>query len=259
LEGITLPGSEDREIALEDLSPKSLTAYDSDGLKLTSIIENNAETLQVKVTTNSSKITFRGNIRVNSKLEYILPTKTEASVIRVWESDRDGKKIKDISSESYEITTDNVSEPSSIILNESEYWDYRTIVVEYPKEEQPLLGFQVSFEPILESLKIKWNGQACPEFSEQKIQIDPLKPNIIWALCPSLPASDDLEVSISYKYQGDKNRFQISEIDPSEEGLWEVYVNDDKTGEYTIDENAIVFNNPLPEAAKVRIRYSTPQ
>ena len=158
------------------------------------------------------KIEFQGNIRIFNKRAYTLPEITNKGEVEVWESDDNGNKIADIVA--YEINTNTESKTSTIVFAESEYWDSRKIIVEYKKEGQPLMGFKLSFEPEKDSVKIKWNGETCPEFKNQKLRIDPLSPSIVWALCPSLPASDKIEVTVGYKYRGNTNRFQISEINP---------------------------------------------
>ena len=112
------------------------------------------------------------------------------------------------------------------------------------------IELQLAHTPVEGSIGVLWNRVACPKEEEQIIS--PLKnfPEIILINCPSLRQNTDTEIKISYKYAANKSRFQIPDIDPEEDGVWEVYLNDEKTGEYTRDQNAIIFNNPLPRLLK---------
>ena len=189
VDNIELAQFPDYTFKLEDLSRSSITALDQDGKKLPTELINDASTVKYTLDNESTiptKIVFQGNIRIFNKRAYTLPEITNKGEVEVWESDDNGNKIADIVA--YEINTNNESTTSTIEFAESEYWDYRKIIVEYEKRRATSIGFKLSFEPEKDSVKIKWNGETCPEFKNQKLRIDPLSPSIVWALCPSLPA-----------------------------------------------------------------------
>ena len=263
-------------VKLEDVTPRSVSAtlngvaletsvyseHDQTGTANTTQPSNASdEVLFVKVklpqgiqNSPDLKIEFRGNVRIESKLTYPVPLVTKPSEAVLWELNTDGSKVKEVNN--FTIDDGPRSDLSELTLTDAtEYRDGRILSLEYPRGGSAI-ELQLAHTPVEGSIGVLWNGVACPKEEEQII--GPLKnfPQIILINCPSLRQNTDTEIKISYKYAANKSRFQIPDIDPEEDGVWEVYLNDEKTGEYTRDQNAIIFNNPLPEAAKIRIRYT---
>ena len=192
-------------------------------------------------------------------LKYKLPLDTIKSEIVVYEIDGQGEKVVDIDPAAYDINKNQENESIFEIVDLRQYTDGRTLRVEYVDQIPIVHGFRLSFEPIADSLKISWNGERCENKKEEVLAVDELDPSVVRAYCPSLEPSDkEFDVKIVYRYKGDKNMFQIPDINPDEDGLWEVYIDEVKTGDFSRDGNIIILNNKLKDGAKVKIRYTPP-
>ena len=251
-----------REISLIDITPRSITVYETDPrqriMSETIVTDNGKLAVQVSNLDNEKKVNFFGNVRLGPILMYFIPLNVEKSEISLSEVNSDKEIIATIDPSKYNLVK-TIDYKTYLQIDEDVYRDGRQLMVNFSNDLKITKDFRLAFAPVEGSVKVKWNGQACEDSKEEYVEISAVDPTVLSTFCPGLEASSsELKVDIEYRYKGDKNSFQVSEVNPEEEGLWEVYVNGTKTGDFSREGNVIILNNKLDKESKVKVRYTKP-
>ena len=139
-------------------------------------------------------------------------------------------------------------ENSQIVISLAEHTPERELLLRYKKQSDIAQDYQLSHEPIGDQFSMGFDNESCLSGSGitrsgRKLRIDCELEGIT-------------TVRMIYAYLTTRTRFSIANISDPDNGVWEVYFNEEKTANWQREGNTIIVPDDLDASTRVRVRFN---